>query len=73
MKPPAPRGRPSWPAPPALRLRGLFQPPRRRHRAQGNYSTFEKTMTERLRNARKAAEAQDAKRKHVQSFIDRFR
>ncbi len=30
-------------------------------------------MTERLRNARKAAEAQEAKRKHVQSFIDRFR
>ncbi|KAG2423892.1 hypothetical protein HXX76_014945 [Chlamydomonas incerta] len=40
---------------------------------KGNYSTFEKTMTERLKNARKAAEAQDAKRKHVQAFIDRFR
>ncbi|KXZ48205.1 hypothetical protein GPECTOR_29g111 [Gonium pectorale] len=40
---------------------------------KGNYSTFEKTMTERLRNARKAAEAQEAKRKHVQQFIDRFR
>ncbi|PNW76832.1 hypothetical protein CHLRE_11g478128v5 [Chlamydomonas reinhardtii] len=40
---------------------------------KGNYSTFEKTMTERLKNAKKAAEAQDAKRKHVQAFIDRFR
>ncbi|KAG2441206.1 hypothetical protein HYH02_010050 [Chlamydomonas schloesseri] len=40
---------------------------------KGNYSTFEKTMTERIKNQRKAAEAQDAKRKHVQAFIDRFR
>ncbi|GIL87925.1 hypothetical protein Vretifemale_15973 [Volvox reticuliferus] len=40
---------------------------------KGNYSVFEKTMTERLRNQRKAAEAQEAKRKHVQQFIDRFR
>ncbi|EFJ43918.1 hypothetical protein VOLCADRAFT_65399 [Volvox carteri f. nagariensis] len=40
---------------------------------KGNYSIFEKTMTERLRNQRKAAEAQEAKRKHVQQFIDRFR
>jgi hypothetical protein len=34
---------------------------------------FEKTMAERLKNAKKAAEAQDMKRKHIQSFIDRFR
>ncbi|PNH01238.1 ABC transporter F family member 3 [Tetrabaena socialis] len=40
---------------------------------KGNYSLFERTMTERLRNAKKAAEAQDTKRKHVQQFIDRFR
>jgi hypothetical protein len=41
--------------------------------AQGDYNTFESTVAERLRNARKAAEAQDLRRKHVQSFIDRFR
>mmetsp|Transcript_9139 Transcript_9139/g.17183 ORF Transcript_9139/g.17183 Transcript_9139/m.17183 type:complete len:776 (-) Transcript_9139:93-2420(-) len=40
---------------------------------RGNYDVFEKTMAERLRNAAKAAEASEAKRKHVQSFIDRFR
>eukprot|EP00197_Chlamydomonas_leiostraca_P008797 CAMPEP_0202864636 /NCGR_PEP_ID=MMETSP1391-20130828/4798_1 /ASSEMBLY_ACC=CAM_ASM_000867 /TAXON_ID=1034604 /ORGANISM="Chlamydomonas leiostraca, Strain SAG 11-49" /LENGTH=767 /DNA_ID=CAMNT_0049544399 /DNA_START=78 /DNA_END=2381 /DNA_ORIENTATION=- len=40
---------------------------------KGNYDVFEKTMAERLKNAKKAAEAQDMKRKHVQSFIDRFR
>ena len=41
--------------------------------AQGDYTTFMRTMTERIRNARKAAEAQEVKRKHVQAFIDRFR
>jgi ATP-binding cassette subfamily F protein 3 len=41
--------------------------------SQGNYDVFEKTMTERLKNAKKAADAQDMKRKHIQSFIDRFR
>jgi ATPase subunit of ABC transporter with duplicated ATPase domains len=40
---------------------------------RGNFDTFEKTMRERQRNARAAAEAQDAKRKHMQAFIDRFR
>ncbi|KAG2491511.1 hypothetical protein HYH03_010088 [Edaphochlamys debaryana] len=40
---------------------------------KGNYSVFERTMTERVRNQKKAAEAADAKRKHVQAFIDRFR
>ena len=40
---------------------------------QGNYDTFERTMTERLRNLRKQAEAQNQKRQHVQAFIDRFR
>ena len=34
---------------------------------------FEKTQAERVKNAKKAAEAQDMKRKHIQSFIDRFR
>ena len=33
---------------------------------QGNYDTFEKTMRERVKNARQAAEAQDMKRKHMQ-------
>jgi len=40
---------------------------------KGDYNTYERTMSERIRNARKAAEAQELKRKHVQSFIDRFR
>jgi len=40
---------------------------------QGNYDTFERTMSEHMRNARKQAEAQTQKRQHVQSFIDRFR
>ncbi len=34
---------------------------------RGNYDVFEKTMTERMLNARKQAEAQDLKRKHVQA------
>ncbi len=33
---------------------------------KGDYSTFERTMNERVRNAAKAAEAQETKRKHVQ-------
>mmetsp|Transcript_18986 Transcript_18986/g.32470 ORF Transcript_18986/g.32470 Transcript_18986/m.32470 type:complete len:755 (+) Transcript_18986:110-2374(+) len=40
---------------------------------KGDYDTFENTVAERTRNARKAAEAQDLKRKHIQTFIDRFR
>eukprot|EP00798_Chlamydomonas_sp_ICE-L_P006023 gene6023-12747_t len=40
---------------------------------KGDYDTFQRTMTEMLKNKRKAAEAQDVKRKHVQAFIDRFR
>jgi len=39
----------------------------------GNYSNFEKTRAERLRNERKAAESQDAKRKHIEEFINKFR
>lgn len=40
---------------------------------QGNYDTFDKTMRERMRNARAAADAAAAKRAHTQAFIDRFR
>lgn len=40
---------------------------------KGNYDVFVKTAAERLRNAQKAAEAQAAKRAHVQAFIDKFR
>ncbi|WIA32674.1 hypothetical protein OEZ86_003475 [Tetradesmus obliquus] len=40
---------------------------------RGNYDVFVKTAEERLRNATKAAEAQAAKRAHVQAFIDKFR
>ena len=40
---------------------------------KGDYNTFLGTLSERLRNARKAADAQEVKRKHVQAFIDRFR
>jgi ATPase subunit of ABC transporter with duplicated ATPase domains len=40
---------------------------------QGDYNTFERTMAERQRNAKKAADSQDMKRKHIQAFIDRFR
>ena len=40
---------------------------------KGDYKTFLGTLSERLRNARKAADAQEVKRKHVQAFIDRFR
>ncbi len=45
----------------------------RRCAPQGNYDVFEKTMAERLKNAKKAAESQEMKKKHIQSFIDRFR
>lgn len=40
---------------------------------RGNYDTFEKTSTERLRNAKAAAESTEARRKHMQGFIDKFR
>ncbi|GJP45713.1 hypothetical protein CLOM_g5061 [Closterium sp. NIES-68] len=40
---------------------------------KGNYDTFEKTRNERIRNQNKAAEANDAKRAHIQAFIDKFR
>lgn len=40
---------------------------------RGNYEQFEKTKGERERNAQREYEAQQAKRAHVQEFIDRFR
>ncbi|XP_015590297.1 ATP-binding cassette sub-family F member 3 isoform X2 [Cephus cinctus] len=40
---------------------------------RGNYDQFSKTKTERERNQQREFEAQQAKRAHVQEFIDRFR
>lgn len=40
---------------------------------KGDYDTFEKTRNERIRNQNKAAEANEAKRSHIQAFIDKFR
>ncbi|KAK0174629.1 hypothetical protein PV327_010385 [Microctonus hyperodae] len=40
---------------------------------RGNYEQFEKTKGERERNLQREYEAQQAKRAHVQEFIDRFR
>ncbi|XP_015124245.1 ATP-binding cassette sub-family F member 3 isoform X2 [Diachasma alloeum] len=40
---------------------------------RGNYEQFEKTKGEREKNAQREYEAQQAKRAHVQEFIDRFR
>ncbi|KAG8037531.1 hypothetical protein G9C98_005741 [Cotesia typhae] len=40
---------------------------------RGNYDQFEKTKGERERNLQREYEAQQAKRAHVQEFIDRFR
>ena len=40
---------------------------------RGNYNVFVKTMHERMRNAKAAAEAVAAKRAHMQAFVDRFR
>lgn len=40
---------------------------------RGNYEQFEKTKGERERNQQREYEAQQAKRAHVQEFIDRFR
>lgn len=40
---------------------------------KGDYDTFERTRSERAKNAARASEAQDARRAHVQAFIDRFR
>ncbi|KAL3162625.1 hypothetical protein ABBQ38_008672 [Trebouxia sp. C0009 RCD-2024] len=40
---------------------------------KGDFDTFERTATERLRNAKKAAEGQERQRAHMQAFIDKFR
>ncbi|MEO1746478.1 MAG: ABC-F family ATP-binding cassette domain-containing protein, partial [Pseudomonadota bacterium] len=39
----------------------------------GNYDTFAKTRAEQVELAVKMKEKQDAKRKHMQAFVDRFR
>jgi ATP-binding cassette subfamily F protein 3 len=39
----------------------------------GNYDQFEQTRNERLKQQTRAHEAQEAHKKHVQKFIDRFR
>ena len=39
----------------------------------GTYDNFQKARAERLRNQRKAAESQEAKRKHMEDFITKFR
>ena len=40
---------------------------------RGNYDAFEKAANEHLKQQKKAYEAQDMQRKHIQSFINRFR
>eukprot|EP00696_Hemimastix_kukwesjijk_P010944 gnl/Hemi2/23766_TR7976_c0_g11_i1.p1 gnl/Hemi2/23766_TR7976_c0_g11~~gnl/Hemi2/23766_TR7976_c0_g11_i1.p1 ORF type:complete len:693 (-),score=96.97 gnl/Hemi2/23766_TR7976_c0_g11_i1:65-2143(-) len=40
---------------------------------RGSYYDFERTRADKLRMQRRAAEAQKMQRKHLQSFIDRFR
>lgn len=40
---------------------------------RGNYGTFEKTKTDKLKNQQREFEAQQQHRAHVQEFIDRFR
>ncbi|KAH7287997.1 hypothetical protein KP509_31G006600 [Ceratopteris richardii] len=40
---------------------------------KGDYDTFEKTRSERLRNQQKAIEANERTRAHMQAFIDKFR
>jgi len=40
---------------------------------RGNYETFYKTKTDKLKNQQKEFEAQQQHRAHVQEFIDRFR
>src|SRR5258706_3592706 len=40
---------------------------------RGNYDTFQRTRSERLAHVAAMAAKQDAERKHIQAFIDRFR
>jgi len=43
------------------------------HAYSGNYADFEKTRAEQLKELMRSAESQEMRRKHVQSFVDRFR
>jgi ATP-binding cassette subfamily F protein 3 len=43
------------------------------HKYSGNYDFFEKTRAEKLALAAGMAKKQEAQRKHLQSFVDRFR
>eukprot|EP00475_Leptophrys_vorax_P018097 TRINITY_DN2470_c0_g1_i1.p1 TRINITY_DN2470_c0_g1~~TRINITY_DN2470_c0_g1_i1.p1 ORF type:complete len:729 (+),score=225.89 TRINITY_DN2470_c0_g1_i1:40-2226(+) len=40
---------------------------------RGDYSTFEKVRTEKMRQQAKSAESAEKKKQHMQAFIDRFR
>jgi ATP-binding cassette subfamily F protein 3 len=40
---------------------------------RGDYTTFEKVRTEKMRQQAKSAEAVEKKKQHMQAFIDRFR
>ncbi|EFA76464.1 ABC transporter-related protein [Heterostelium album PN500] len=40
---------------------------------KGNYATFESTRHDRLKSQQRAFDAQQQQRKHIQTFIDRFR
>ncbi len=41
--------------------------------SRGNYTEFQTTMTEKLKNQQREYDAQMEYRKHVQEFIDKFR
>ena len=40
---------------------------------KGDYETFERTRMERAKHQQSQFESSEARRKHIQSFIDRFR
>lgn len=40
---------------------------------RGNYDTFEAVRSEKIKNQRRLYEANQAKRAHMQDFIDKFR
>lgn len=40
---------------------------------RGDYETFEKVRSEKIQNQKRAFEAQERHRQHIQAFIDRFR
>lgn len=40
---------------------------------KGNYSVFEKTKDERLKQQQREYEANEMKREHLQAFVDRWR